>query len=167
LQRVRGTITDLIIMGITIFESRGTAKQEHFEIVSGTVGDEIAMVSTGKNLLLHPIFVENAAGERGILCYVPQELSANENEPFTRMICELLRTGIQEAFPSGASVRVRSAQRLGSLLRFGRILTLFVVRVLNARTPLLNLLQALDRRGQNTSGSSINSRGTCPVVRRH
>ena len=99
-------------MGITIFNSRGTAKQEHFEIVSGNVGDEIAVTSAGENLLLRPIFVENDHGERGVLCYVPQQLPAKENEPFTRMIRELLRTGIQEAFPSG-----RRQERRGRQLR--------------------------------------------------
>jgi hypothetical protein len=122
-------------MGIARFDSRGAIEQEHFEVVSGSERDEIAVISTGENLLLRPIFVENDDGERGVLCYVPQDLQAKENEPFTRMVCELLRAGIQEAFPSGASVRVRSAEPLGSLLSFGRTLALFVVRGLKARPP--------------------------------
>ena len=77
------------------------SQREYYEVVSGNANDEIAVIYTGKDLLLHPIFIENDDGERDVLCYVPQDLRAHENEPFTQMVCDLLRAGMQEAFPSG------------------------------------------------------------------
>jgi hypothetical protein len=78
---------------------------EYMEVVSGDVYEEISVNLGGKNLLLRPIFIENDGGERDVLCYVPQDLQANENEPFTQMVCDLLRTGLQEAFQTeGVSV---------------------------------------------------------------
>jgi hypothetical protein len=67
--------------------------------VSGDANDEIAVIFTGKDLLLRPIFIENDDGERDVLCYVPQNLHAEEKEPFTQMVCNLLRAGMQESFP--------------------------------------------------------------------
>jgi hypothetical protein len=57
--------------------------------VPGAVRDQIAVNGTGRKLLLRPIFIESDSGERDVLCYVPQNLAAKDNEPFTRMICEL------------------------------------------------------------------------------
>ena len=77
---------------------------EYMEVVSGDVYEEISVNLGGKNLLLRPIFIEND-GERDVLCYVPQDLQANENEPFTQMVRDLLRTGLQKAFQTeGVSV---------------------------------------------------------------
>jgi hypothetical protein len=78
-------------------------ERECYKVVSGDIYDEITVIYTGKNVLLRPIFIENDVGERDILCYVPQNLQANENEPFTQMVCDLLRAGMQEAFPSGGA----------------------------------------------------------------
>ena len=69
------------------------------EVVSGDVYEEISVNLGGKNLLLRPIFIEND-GARDVLCYVPQDLQPKENEPFTQMVCDLLRTGMQDAFPT-------------------------------------------------------------------
>jgi hypothetical protein len=88
------------IMGIAGADSRVTIER-HYEVVTGSARDEIAVTHTGKNLLLRPIFIKNDSSEREILCYVPQDLRAKDNELFTRMVCELLRVGVQEAFPSG------------------------------------------------------------------
>jgi hypothetical protein len=74
-------------------------QREYYEVVSGDANDEIAVIFTGKDLLLRPIFIENDDGERDVLCYVPQNLHAEENEPFTQMVCNLLRAGMQESFP--------------------------------------------------------------------
>jgi len=112
LQCARRAIITLALMGIARFDSLVATEREHYEVVSGAERDEIAVISIGKSLLLRPIFIENDEGERDVLCFVPQDLQAKENEPFTRMVCELLRTGIQEAFPGGGSVRVRSAEPL-------------------------------------------------------
>jgi hypothetical protein len=74
---------------------------EYFEVVSGDANDEIAVIYTGQDLLLRPIFIENDDGERDVLCFVPQNLQERENELFTRMICDILRAGLLEAFPGG------------------------------------------------------------------
>jgi hypothetical protein len=78
-------------------------QREYYEVVLGDAHDEIAVIDTGKDLLLRPIFIENDGGERDVLCYVPQDLLAHENELFTHMVCELLRAGMQEAFPIGGA----------------------------------------------------------------
>jgi hypothetical protein len=75
------------------------AEDEYIEVVSGNAYDEIALNHGEKDLLLRPIFIENDAGERDVLCYVAQDLEANQNEPFTQMVCDLLRAGMQKAFP--------------------------------------------------------------------
>ena len=75
-------------------------EDEDFEVVPGNVYEEISINLSGKNLLLRPIFIENDSGERDVLCYVPQDLQDSENEPFTQMVCDFLRTGMQEAFPT-------------------------------------------------------------------
>ena len=76
---------------------------EYYEVVLGDAHDEIAVIYTGQDVLLRPIFIENDDGERDVLCYVPQNLQAHENEPFTQMVCDLLRAGMQEAFPNGGA----------------------------------------------------------------
>ena len=76
-------------------------QREYFEVVSGDANDEIAVIYTGQDLLLRPIFIENDDGERDVLCFVPQNLQEHENELFTRMVCDILRAGLQEAFPGG------------------------------------------------------------------
>jgi hypothetical protein len=85
-------------MSIAIINTLARTEPGRYQIVSGAVRDEIAITDTGKNLLLRPIFIKSDSGEREVLCYVPQNLSANDNEPFTQIICELLGTGIQESF---------------------------------------------------------------------
>jgi hypothetical protein len=89
------------VMGIARVYSRGTTEREYYEVVSGSARDEIAVTHSGKDLLLRPIFIENGRGEREILCYVPQNSRANDNEPFTGMVCELLQAGVEGAFSSG------------------------------------------------------------------
>jgi len=85
-------------MGIAIIDSLAFSETEHFQVVPGAVRDQIAVNVIGRKLLLRPIFIMNDSGERDILCYVPQNLPPNDNEPFTRMICELLGAGIQKSF---------------------------------------------------------------------
>jgi hypothetical protein len=92
------TITSLIIMSIAIIDTLARTEPGRYQIVSGALRDEIAVTGTEKNLLLRPIFIKSDSGEREVLCYVPQNLSANDNEPFNQIICELLGTGIQESF---------------------------------------------------------------------
>jgi hypothetical protein len=91
-------ITDLVIMGITIIDSLTNSETEHFQVVPGAERDQIAINGTGRKLLLRPIFIESDSGERDVLCYVPQNLAVNDNEPFTRMICELLGAGMEKSF---------------------------------------------------------------------
>jgi hypothetical protein len=79
-------------------------EDRYVEIVSGNVYEEISVNLGRKKLLLRPIFIENDGGERDVLCYVPQDLQPKDNEPFTQMVCDLLRTGMQEAFPYRRSV---------------------------------------------------------------
>jgi hypothetical protein len=88
----------LTIMGIAIIDSLANSETEHFQVVPGAVRDQIAVNGSGRKLLLRPIFIESDSGERDVLCYVPQNLAANDNEPFTRMICELLGTGMAKSF---------------------------------------------------------------------
>jgi hypothetical protein len=85
----------------------------YYEVVSGDTHDEISVIYTGQGLLLRPIFIENDEGERDVLCYVPQSLQAHENEPFTQMVCDLLRVGMQEAFPTGGMSGSDSSNCLG------------------------------------------------------
>ena len=85
-------------MNITIIDPPVRTERDFYEVVSGAVRDEIAVMHAGKTLLLRPIFVENEGGERDVLCYVPQDLQTNDNERFTQMVCELLGAGIQDAF---------------------------------------------------------------------
>ena len=73
-------------------------EDEYIEVVAGNVYDDIAVKHRSKTLFLRPIFLENDVGERDILCYVPQDLQANQNEPFAQMVCELLHAGMREAF---------------------------------------------------------------------
>ena len=82
-------------------DSQMRTQREYYEVVSGDAQDEIAAIHAGKDLLLRPIFIENDDGERDVLCYVPQNMHLPENEPFTQMVCDLLRVGMQEAFPIG------------------------------------------------------------------
>jgi hypothetical protein len=93
-----GAIISLVIMSIAVIESLAKTDRSRFQVVPGAVRDEVAVIGTGKNLRLRPIFIKNDSGERDVLCYVPQNLPANDNEPFTQMICELLGAGIQESF---------------------------------------------------------------------
>jgi hypothetical protein len=76
------------------------AQREYYDVLAGNARDEIVVTYTGQDLLLRPIFIENDDGERDVLCYVPQNLQVHENEPFTRMVCDILRAGMREAFPS-------------------------------------------------------------------
>jgi hypothetical protein len=89
------------IMDIARVDSRLTTERECYEVVAGSARDEMAVTYAGKYLLLRPIFIENDSGEREILCYVPQDSRASDNEPFTRMVCELLSAGVQGGFHSG------------------------------------------------------------------
>jgi hypothetical protein len=82
-------------------------EHEYIEVVLGDIDDDIAVKHGENNLFLRPIYIENAAGERDVLCYVPQDLPANENEPFAQMVCGLLRAGMQEAFQGKKSFRMR------------------------------------------------------------
>jgi hypothetical protein len=88
-------------------------QREYYEVVAGDAHDEIAVIYTGQDLLLRPIFIENDDGERDVLCYVPQNLQAYENEPFTQMVCDLLRAGMQEAFPGDEESRSGLSDCLG------------------------------------------------------
>jgi hypothetical protein len=85
-------------MSIAIIDSLANRETEHFQVVPGAVRDQIAVNGTDRKLLLRPIFIKTDSGECDVLCYVPQNLPANDNEPFTRMICELLGAGIQKSF---------------------------------------------------------------------
>jgi hypothetical protein len=84
-------------------------KHEYIEVVLGDTADDIAVKHGVNNLFLRPIFVENDAGERDVLCYVPQDLPTNENESFAQMLCELLRAGMREAFQGEKAFRIRRA----------------------------------------------------------
>jgi hypothetical protein len=84
-------------------------EHEYIEVLLGDLDDDIAVKHGENNLFLRPIYIENAVGERDVLCYVPQDLSANENEPFAQMVCGLLRAGMQEAFQGKKAFRMRRA----------------------------------------------------------
>jgi hypothetical protein len=83
-------------------------EHEYIEVVLGDI-DDIAFKHGENNLFLRPIYIENAAGERDVLCYVPQDLQADENEPFAQMVCGLLRAGMQETFQGKKAFRMRRA----------------------------------------------------------
>jgi hypothetical protein len=79
------------------------SRWNYYDVVLGDLQHESAVINTKEGLLLRPIFVENEGGEREILCYVPQSLDVFEDELFTQMVCDLLRAGMQEAFPIGGA----------------------------------------------------------------
>jgi hypothetical protein len=95
---VLDTITSLTVMSIAIINTLAKTERGQYQVVPGAARDEIVVTGTGKNLLLRPIFITSDSGEHEVLCYVPQNLSANDNEPFTQIVCELLGAGIQESF---------------------------------------------------------------------